>query len=179
MESATEEQIAREVRLRRFPRVLCRVPRSGVATMESASVGKRWRRREGQAVVEFALVLPIFMLLVFGAIEFGRAYYSVHLLTTAARRGARVGSLKEQSESDVSAAVDEFLNAAGLSGTWSTAVSVVDSGGTVRGGGLADSVEGDRVFVTVSHDFDVLTGSLIPGFQGTIQLDQRCVFRHE
>jgi Flp pilus assembly protein TadG len=153
--------------------------RSGEKPMERASETKRGRRRTGQAVVEFALVLPVFMLLVFGAIEFGRAYYSVHLLTTAARKGARVGSLKEQTDATVGAAVDEFLEAASLPGEWTTSVSVLDAGGSPREGGLPAALEGDRVFVTVSYDFDVLTGSLIPGFQGTVQLQQRCVFRHE
>lgn len=47
----------------------------------------------GAAVLEFALVLPLLLLLVFAVAEFGRAYYQVITLTHAAREGARVWAL--------------------------------------------------------------------------------------
>jgi Flp pilus assembly protein TadG len=47
------------------------------------------RRSRGQAMVEFALVAPIFFLLLFSIIEFGRAIYYVQMLNNAAREGAR------------------------------------------------------------------------------------------
>jgi len=135
--------------------------------------------RSGQAVVEFALVLPIFILLVFGAIEFGRAYYTLHLLTNAAREGARRGSLPNQVEADVEDRVDEFLESVGLGGgQWTTTITVTDpEGNTVAG--LSSATENDRVAVTVAYDFDVLVGALLPGFSGTVPLRGRCVFRHE
>ncbi len=137
------------------------------------------RGRKGQAVVEFALVLPVFMLMLFGAIEFGRAYYDLHLLTTSAREGARVGVLPGKLEADVQTSVSNFLQSVGLSGTWSQAVTVTDVGGTTRTGGLAAAIEGDRVGVTVSYNFQVLTGHILPGFSGTVQLHGKCVMRHE
>jgi Flp pilus assembly protein TadG len=141
--------------------------------------GRTARDRKGQAVVEFALVLPVFLLLVFGAIEFGRAYYDLHLLTNAAREGARVGSLPDRLESDVQAAVTGFLHDVGLSSGCTTATSVTDPAGAARAGGLVNAVEGDRVRVTVSYSFHVLSGRILPGFTGTVQLRGRCVFRHE
>jgi hypothetical protein len=54
---------------------------------------RRWKNRHrvprGQALVEFALVAPIFILTLLCIIEFGRAVYSVQMLNTAAREGAR------------------------------------------------------------------------------------------
>ena len=47
------------------------------------------RRRRGQAMVEFALVAPLFFLLLFSIIEFGRAVYYIQMLNNAAREGAR------------------------------------------------------------------------------------------
>lgn len=137
------------------------------------------KSRSGQAVVEFALILPVFMLMLFGAIEFGRAYYTLHLLTNAAREGARTGALPEQLEEDVQGAVNDFLENSGLSGSWSTDVDVTDDAGSTRAGGMTDAVEGDRVHVTVSYDFHVMSGRIIPGFTGTVPLSGRCVFRHE
>ena len=45
--------------------------------------------RAGQALVEFALVVPIFLLLVIGVIEFGRAWNLQQTITDASREGAR------------------------------------------------------------------------------------------
>lgn len=47
------------------------------------------RRRRGQALVEFAMVAPLFFLLLLSIIEFGRAIYYVQILNNAAREGAR------------------------------------------------------------------------------------------
>jgi hypothetical protein len=43
----------------------------------------------GQALVEFALIAPIFFLVLFSIIEFGRYVYNVEILNNAAREGAR------------------------------------------------------------------------------------------
>ena len=43
----------------------------------------------GAAMVEFAIIAPLLLLLVFGIIEFGRAYNAQNSLTHAAREGAR------------------------------------------------------------------------------------------
>ncbi len=140
---------------------------------------KKDRSRRGQAAVEFALILPVFVLLVFGALEFGRAYFDAHLLTNAAREGAREGSLPNRTETDVEQAVDDFLQRVGLPGEWSTEVTVLDESGNQRAGGLSAAVEGDLVVVTVTYDFQVIVGSLLPNFSGTVPLHGRCVFRHE
>jgi Flp pilus assembly protein TadG len=46
-------------------------------------------RTRGQAMAEFVLVAPFFLLLLFSIIEFGRAVYYVQMLGNAAREGAR------------------------------------------------------------------------------------------
>lgn len=50
-------------------------------------------RQSGAAAVELALVLPILLVLVFGIVDFGRAYNAEISLTQAAREGARVRAL--------------------------------------------------------------------------------------
>lgn len=47
------------------------------------------RAQEGQALVEFALVVPVLLLLVVGVFEFGRAWNAHQAVTDAAREGAR------------------------------------------------------------------------------------------
>jgi TadE-like protein len=46
-------------------------------------------RSRGQALVEFALVAPLLILLLLSIIEFGRAVYYIQMLDNAAREGAR------------------------------------------------------------------------------------------
>jgi Flp pilus assembly protein TadG len=58
----------------------------------------RWRER-GAAAVEFGLVLPIFVLLVTGVLEYGFAFARIQVATNAAREGARAGSTQTASSS--------------------------------------------------------------------------------
>ncbi len=44
----------------------------------------------GQSLVEFALLLPILALIIFGVLELGRAFFAFIAITNAAREGARV-----------------------------------------------------------------------------------------
>jgi hypothetical protein len=49
------------------------------------------RGERGATTMEFALILPIFIALVFGIIEFGHTWYIYHAITNASREGARLG----------------------------------------------------------------------------------------
>lgn len=55
---------------------------------------KRFTRPEGQTLVEFALVLPVFMLIVIGILDAGRAVYTNSTLSQAAREGARLAAVE-------------------------------------------------------------------------------------
>lgn len=52
-------------------------------------------RSRGQALVEFALIFPIFMLVLFGIIDVGRFVYVSNSLNEASREGARFGSVEQ------------------------------------------------------------------------------------
>jgi Flp pilus assembly protein TadG len=130
-------------------------------------------------VVEFALIMPVFALLVFGALELGRGYYTLHLLTSAAGRAGRMASLPFRTETEVQGAVTDFLSSVGLTNSQTTVIAVIAPDGTERVGGLADALQGDRIRVTVTYSFNVLTGSIIPGFAGAVPLRAQGVYRHE
>jgi Flp pilus assembly protein TadG len=56
----------------------------------SGSDAKRGMRGErGAIAVEFAIILPVLLLLIFGALDLAHAYYIQHIVTTASREGAR------------------------------------------------------------------------------------------
>src|ERR1035441_8138778 len=60
--------------------------------MDRRSTGIAARER-GAAAVEFALLLPVLLLLVFGIVDFGRALNAQITLTQAAREGVRLAAL--------------------------------------------------------------------------------------
>ena len=122
-------------------------------------------------MVEFALVLPIFLLLVFAITEFGRIWMIQHILTTASRSGARVGILPSATQGDVTNAVNKYLNAANLdpADCSTTPSATVGTSGS----------SGDDVSVTVNYNFEVLSGSAIPQLQGTLVLTSTTTMRHE
>jgi Flp pilus assembly protein TadG len=66
------------------------------------------------AAVEFAAVAPLFFLLVFSMIEYGRMVMVQQVLTNAAREGARVGVLDGSTATSVTTAVNNYLTPAGI-----------------------------------------------------------------
>ena len=78
----------------------------------------RWSRKAdaGQALVEFALILPVMLLIMVGILEFARAWNLHQALTDATREGARraaVADTKMDSQDSVKAAVWRGLSQAG------------------------------------------------------------------
>ena len=63
---------------------------------------------------------PVFFLLVFGMIEYGRMVMVQQVITNASREGARVGVLDGSTSTDVSTAVSTYLTAARISGATTT-----------------------------------------------------------
>ena len=55
----------------------------------------RRERSRGQALVEFSLVIPIFLLVLMGLFDLGRAVFSYNTLTNAAREGARMAIVNQ------------------------------------------------------------------------------------
>ena len=61
----------------------------------------RFRKSErGVSLIEFALVIPILLLLILGIIEFGWIYNGYVTLNGAAREGARIASIKKELPGD-------------------------------------------------------------------------------
>lgn len=58
----------------------------------------KWRNNHGGALVEFAIVLPLLLILVGGFIEFGVLFYNKQLITNASREGARAGIVSQRDE---------------------------------------------------------------------------------
>jgi Flp pilus assembly protein TadG len=116
-----------------------------------------WRQSSnasrGQALVEFALVLPALLLLMLGIMEFGRAVYASNALANAAREGARYGIINPTDTSGIQA--HALATAVGLSlSPDSVSVAFPD----------VQSTAGKRIRVIVSYHFQVDTPLLSPDF---------------
>ncbi len=71
-----------------------RPPQAGTAGRDAATAGRGAATADrGAAAVEFALLLPVLLLIVFGIIDFGRALNAQITLTQAAREGARLAAV--------------------------------------------------------------------------------------
>jgi Flp pilus assembly protein TadG len=88
------------------------------------------RKRKGAAMVEAAIILPVFLLLVFGLIEASRLGMVVQILTTASREGCRVAVIDGNNDSStVQSAVNGILTNASMP-TQTLTVSDSDPGST-------------------------------------------------
>ncbi len=86
------------------------------------------RRESGQAYVEFALILPLLLLIVMGIIQFGNAFRTYITLTDAVRVGARQAAVARsiQPESDRVPLIEQKIKSAAASLDPSKLVITVD-----------------------------------------------------
>ena len=79
------------------------------------------RHQAGQALVELALIFPLFILLLLGAAEFGRLAYAAIEVSNAARAGASYGAQTNITASDFGntelAATQDAPNVSGITAT--------------------------------------------------------------
>jgi Flp pilus assembly protein TadG len=129
------------------------------------------RKRQGVAAVEFALVAPLFFLLVFGMIEFGRAIMVQQILTNASREGARLAVLDSTTPtaSTVTSKVNTYLQNAGISGA---AVTIDPTEPT-------SAANGDPVTVTVQVSYNNVSWLPTPWFLGSKTLTAKTIMRRE
>jgi Flp pilus assembly protein TadG len=125
--------------------------------IQEATRGRRSNRARGAAVVEFAVVLPLLLTILFGIMEYGWVFMVRQTLQTAAREGCRTAILQTSTSpyTSVLTRVADVMEPTGLTGY---SVSMTHAS-------VADPVE--TITVTVPYS-DV---SLMGGFFGTHNYD--------
>lgn len=74
--------------------VVARMPSTHDQKLElKMNTKKLFKNEQGASIVEFAIVLPLFLVFIFGIIEFGLIMYNKAMITNASREGARQGIL--------------------------------------------------------------------------------------
>jgi Flp pilus assembly protein TadG len=108
--------------------------------------GSLLRREDGQAAAEFALVLPILLVLVFGIVQFGIAFNNYLTITDATRAGAR------------KAAVSRFSGDLGAGAALAVRAAAVDLDQTKLGVAVSSTnwaIPGSTVTVTASYPYSL------------------------
>jgi Flp pilus assembly protein TadG len=124
--------------------------------------------RRGVATVEFAIVAPLFFLLVLGSIELGRALMVQQVLTNASRVGARDAVTLAGTSSSAVAAASSFANGASVGGV-QVAVTPNPSSASA----------GDMISVTVTVPYNNVTWVPAPWFMNGKVLSATSVMRKE
>ncbi len=157
------------------------------------------RNQTGSAAVEFALVLPLLLLILFGTIEYGILMYDQSVITNAAREGARWGAVQSIglthpiSCSDPSISTIQGGNPATCSGTTGTGTACLVASSystqyvitfgiavpnnpsvTVSCGPSASTIN-----VTVQYTFHGLGLGILSALQGSEQLSSTSVMYYE
>jgi len=128
-------------------------------------------RRRGASAVEFAIVAPVFFLLIFGMFEFGRMIMVQQLLTNAARSGARVAVIDGATASGATSTVSNYLEGG--------SVDPQDLTITITPKNLAKTDTGDAISVAVSVPYDDISWLPAPWFLGGTTLKANCTMRRE
>ena len=129
------------------------------------------KREEGTMALEFALLMPAILLLIFSTVELGSAWYAKQIMITASREGARLGaiySVDGQTNEYVEQEVENLL----FDTSFPMQADVDVTG--------ADGETGDTVRVAINADYDFpILSRLVPGVLGTVTLSSITEMRHE
>lgn len=139
------------------------------------------KNRRGAVIVEMALTLPLFFMVVLGIVEFGRAMMVSQLLTNAAREGARIAILSGNSNEDVANAVTEFLELSANIDPGDVTVEITVTAATGNpdpGDEVANAVSRDLCSITVQVPFDEVSYIKADYLAGR-SLVGTCAMRHE
>jgi Flp pilus assembly protein TadG len=122
--------------------------------------------------VEFAVVAPVFFLLVFGMIEYGRMVMVQQVLTNATREGARRAVLDGAATGDIQDVVVDYLHASSIPGALTSDV-------TVSPNPPSSAASGAPVTVSVSIPFTRVSWLPAPFFLGGRTMNAQSVMRRE
>jgi Flp pilus assembly protein TadG len=147
---------------------------------------KKLRREAGGAAAEFAIILPLLILILFGIVEFGLLLYNKQVLTNASREGARAGivvgvpKLTDQQIRDI---IADYCNGllVNFNGASSTISSTDDS--NIEIDRSAGNNFGNDLIVKVSYTYNFLVLSVVNKFGFSlfdpIELKAITVMKHE
>ncbi len=145
---------------------------------------RRQRDQWGNATLELIVLFPLLVLMFFGIVEMSRAWHNLNILTTAAREGARVGSVTPADGNDVfdpSAAetrIDGILAAANLGVTDNGDGTYTLTGATRTVTCATPCVPDSEVKADVEVTFQTAVPLVLPMLQ-SLTIQQSATMRYE
>ena len=141
---------------------------------------RRLQSGRGAELVEFALALPLLLLVFGGIVDFGLLLHRQQVVTNAAREGARLAVLPGYGPGDVDARVTAYVRE-GTSDASATPVTTLTP--VTLAAGAGPPVQAAQVVVTLTDEFMIL-GPIVSlargtGTFGTITLTARSTMRVE
>lgn len=135
--------------------------------------------QKGAAAVEFAIILPILIMLLFGIIEFGILLYDKAMITNASREGARAGIVFVSDETvaefnqKIFDAVDKYCSGHLITFSEDSTTHNIIAQTTKPG-------SGDDLTVIVTYQYDYLVlPNFVTGIVGNINLAAETTMRME
>ncbi|MEM5389003.1 TadE/TadG family type IV pilus assembly protein [Paraburkholderia phymatum] len=134
------------------------------------------KKESGVAAVEFAIVLPVLLLIIFGIVELGVALYDKAVITNASREGARAGVVLKNPKltaTDIQTVVLNYTSSYLLTFAKTNNTPVVTSTG-------AGGTFGQPLSVSVSYTYNGLgLGYMLSAITGPITLSANTVMNNE
>jgi Flp pilus assembly protein TadG len=105
---------------------------------------RRLRQQRGAVAVEFALIMPVLLLILVGTLEFGRVWSQLQVFQGAAREGARCAAVKATS----TCVIEDRIRASSGAYTPSNQPATVTINGNAAPGGCTNATQGQDVTVS-------------------------------
>lgn len=134
-------------------------------------MSRRTKDEHGAAAVEFALVLPFLLVLIFGAINFGVLFAQNLAMNNAARDAARLGAVENTPCEEIADAAND--------GSASLAMDSGDVNWNYTCGSCEGTDPGASFEVTGNYDSPFLVPMPIPGFPDSVELTAHGEFKCE
>ncbi|MDH8677312.1 TadE/TadG family type IV pilus assembly protein [Fusibacter bizertensis] len=128
---------------------------------------RKLKNENGQSMVEFALIVPLLLLIIVGIIEFGFMFSGYLTLTNASREAVRTISLGRSDSAAILRANDTIVNL-----DKDQMLVKIDPSDAAR-------EQGDSVTVTITYDYTFLTPFMEAIFGGDFQIEVSTTMRVE
>lgn len=155
--------------------------------MKITGITKRVRDERGQALIEFALIFTLLVVLLFGITEFGRGWFYANALSDGVRDGVRYASMQPKGPTYFNRVHDYTYRQVTSSVKPRTvnqlminvsAFSKVDNSPKAFDS-LSSLSSGDAVTVIARYNMVIVTGNIIPSFSGSRTIVRKATMRFE
>jgi len=141
------------------------------------------QRASGASMIEFALVLPLLLLVFFGGIETSVALYDKAMLTNAAREGARAAIVRREvplTSTGINSLVENVVKTYCGNNLISLGPDAPSNNLRVQAAPMTIGPGDNGLRVVASYDYHgIILGRLLAGIAGPVTLTAEVVMRYE